>query len=409
MVREMIAAGLVVIVAGCTQQAGEGGGKSWTDKATSAVSSREWKLSESNSGIDGKKVSATRAYSFAGQNAQFDVEIICQPSKKSTLGDLAAGDFGGTLHMNIKSFVGDVSNPSEASALISETNFVRQNDYSNPAELNYPVSRIRIGDNTYSGPMAAMVLRMGDYSNEAIYTGLLTLGESIPMTIELKNGAGTFELGVDRSSEVEQVLAACGQDAASLTKAEAEQERMAQEAKEEAVRQALLADRNSLVAEIGRSCRSFGDLTRFDMSEHEVVFNRLTPELKETVKLDCDESAPEELKAFQAHFESEFAVHVAYLTSGGNSRAMPACSARDFLAYVRSNGAGIQGSRSHSDDCEEWKRFGSDGPSVEELVSASTEGSGSMADFQADYKRARDAAIKDARSAINSTAVESTH
>ncbi|MBP7158929.1 MAG: hypothetical protein KBA36_08985, partial [Thermomonas sp.] len=158
---KFVVAALVVVAAGCTQQTGadEGGGKGWLDKASSAVSSNEWKLSESVSGLDGKTLIANRAYSFVRQSAQFEVDITCKPGKKSTLGDLAAGDLGGTLDMSIKSFVGDVTHPSEASSLVSETNFVRQNDYSNPAELSYPVSRIKIGDNIYSGPMAAMALR----------------------------------------------------------------------------------------------------------------------------------------------------------------------------------------------------------------------------------------------------------
>ena len=357
MVREMIAAGLVVIVAGCTQQAGEGGGKSWTDKATSAVSSREWKLSESNSGIDGKKVSATRAYSFAGQNAQFDVEIICQPSKKSTLGDLAAGDFGGTLHMSIKSFVGDVSNPSEASALISETNFVRQNDYSNPAELNYPVSRIRIGDNTYSGPMAAMVLRMGDYSNEAIYTGLLTLGESIPMTIELKNGAGTFELGVDRSSEVEQVLAACGQDQESLSQAKMEQQR--EQAK------------TIVLGELKRSCKYFGYASAYDPDVVKNEFAKLSipADAARDIELDCEKSAPEELTEFSKELKASYGAHQAEALRQSETGAenyweyarIPLhglCTPEEYIAYIRTLKNGYADADPQFPGCEKWKRSG---------------------------------------------------
>lgn len=355
MVREMIAAGLVVIVAGCTQQAGESGGKSWTDKAASAVSSREWKLSESNSGIDGKKVSATRAYSFAGQNAQFDVEIICQPSKKSTLGDLAAGDFGGTLHMSIKSFVGDVSNPSEASALISETNFARQNDYSNPAELNYPVSRIRIGDNTYSGPMAAMVLRMGDYSNEAIYTGVLTLGESIPMTIELKNGAGTFELGVDRSSEVEQVLAACGQDQASLAKAKMEQQR--EQAK------------TIVLEELKRSCKYFGHTSAYDSVRVKHEFAKLSIPFGAApdIEMDCEKSAPEELENFNKEVKASYGTHQAEASRQAGNGAdsyreyaripmQDLCTLEEYIAYSRTLKDGYADADPHFPGCEKWKR-----------------------------------------------------
>ena len=332
---KFVVAALVVVAAGCTQQTGadEGGGKGWLDKASSAVSSNEWKLSESVSGLDGKTLIANRAYSFVRQSAQFEVDITCKPGKKSTLGDLAAGDLGGTLEMSIKSFVGDVTHPSEASSLLSETNFVRQNDYSNPAELSYPVSRIKIGDNIYSGPMAAMALRMGNYSNEAIYTGLLALGESIPMTIELKNGAGTFELAIDRSSEVERVLAACGQDEGALARAKLERQR------EQAKRIVL--------GELQRACNFTGTASAYDSAvvERKLAELALPPGAVPEVEINCEKSASEALAGFNDLVDQHYSAYIrlresAHLADDAFGDA-PACSRDEFMTHLKSLDEGV--------------------------------------------------------------------
>ena len=327
-------------------------GKNWFDAATSAVPSSDWMLSEKTSGIDGKTLIATRAYQFSSQNAQFDVEIACQPGKKSTLGDLAAGNLGGTSRLSIKSFVGDTAKPSESSARVSETNFVRQNDYSNPAELNYPTSRIRIGENIYSGPMAAMVLRIGDYSNEAIFTGLLNLGESIPMAVELKNGAGTFEIEIDRSDEVERVLAACGLDAASLARAKAEQQR----------KQA-----NDVVLEaLERSCQRSGDATTYDSAWVEKRLSELSipPDTASDVELDCEKSAPQFLAAYHSQIDGHYRTYLNSKEASDRPDAangsMPACSKEEFKAYLKNLGGADMGaadfavqSASQPPECEQ--------------------------------------------------------
>jgi len=303
---------------------GRANGVGWIDKVTSATPSSDWKLSESSSGIDGNTLIATRAYVFTSQNAQFDVEIICQPGKKSTLGDLAAGVLGGTLSMNIKSFVGDVSNPSEASALISEANFVRQNDYSDPVELNYPLARIRIGDKIYSGPLSAAVLRIGDYSNQANYTGLLPLGESIPMTIELKNGAGTFELQIDRPSELEQVLAACGQDQASLAREKAEQKR------EQANRIVL--------AELEHSCSATGSASAYDtdLVKRKIAELSIPPGAAPEIVMDCEKSAPEALATFNDSVDQH---HRAYIRLRGSDAQT--CSREEFMTSLLGLDGGV--------------------------------------------------------------------
>ena len=299
-------------------------GVGWIDKITSTTPLSDWKLSESTSGIDGNTLVATRAYVFTSQNAQFDVEIICQPGKKSTLGDLAAGVLGGTLSMNIKSFVGDASDPSEASALISESNFVRQNDYSNPVELNYPLARIRIGDNIYSGPLSAAVLKMGDYSNQANYAGLLPLGESIPMTIELKNGAGTFELGIDRSREVEQVLAACGQDQASLAREKAEQER--EQAK------------SIFLAELEHACSATGSASAYDtdLVKRKIAELSNPPGAAPEIEMDCEKSAPEALATFNDSVDQHYSAYIRLRGSDAQT-----CSREEFMTSLMGLDGGV--------------------------------------------------------------------
>ena len=59
-----------------------GGQRSWFDTAASTISSSEWELRETTSGIDGKTLIATRIYSFANRSTQFHIEINCKPQSK---------------------------------------------------------------------------------------------------------------------------------------------------------------------------------------------------------------------------------------------------------------------------------------------------------------------------------------
>lgn len=191
---------------GTADSASEGNGSGWLDKVTSAISSSGWELKKANSGIDGEVLTATRTYPFEASNASFVIEISCKSqSKKSS--------------MTLQSFVGSMESPTEQSAF---TAVHLQNG-------SMPVARVKFKDgNVFNTPLYTY-FAIAEYANKADFIAASMLGDAIPMWLEIGNGIGTFELEIDRSGEVEQVLAACGQDEASLAKAEAQRARAGQE------------------------------------------------------------------------------------------------------------------------------------------------------------------------------------
>ena len=311
---KLISAALAVVVAGCTQQAesGKGGGGSWFDKATSAVSSSEWELSETTSGIDGKTLTTTRAYPFTSRNTQFHIEISCNPSSRK------AG-------MTIQSFVGDVESPTEQSAF---TALHLENG-------SMPVARVKFKDgNVFSTPLYTY-FALGEHANKATFIASPMLGEALPMLLEIGNGAGTFELAIDRSSEVEQVLAACGQDEASLVHAKAEQQR---------------TQANDVVLEaLERSCQMSGNASTYDSAWVEKKLSELSipPNTASGVEMDCEKSAPEFLAAYNNQIDGHYRT---YLNSkkvsdrpDAANGSMPTCSKEEFKAYIKSLGGADMG------------------------------------------------------------------
>ena len=186
----------LLLLAGCGQTAAPGSGAQadGTDGRNAPVgqsAADEWRIAESRSGMDGQVSTAVREYASPDRNTRFIAELSCRHETRK------AG-------LTVQSFVGDPESPTEQSAFVAE---VFQGMLGNLRHV--PVARVRIGDGKVVDSTWMTYFEIGRYNNEIRYTDLQRLDESFPMLIEVSNGAGTFELVLDRSANVQQVLQAC--------------------------------------------------------------------------------------------------------------------------------------------------------------------------------------------------------
>ena len=186
---------LVLIAAGCDVAPQT---EVKTDDQTEAKSDG-WSLSKRSSGMDGEVLTAERTVTFDGTDVSFHLSVSCAKEKK-------VGGF------SIESFVGDPQNPDPRSMFASSMEF---NGFTH---VLMPLGRVRVGDEEPEklGPMFGVDEA---FSNKIFLTPLYrslnsppdtTSKLKFPMVMEVQNGVGTFELRVDRSDTINQVLEACG-------------------------------------------------------------------------------------------------------------------------------------------------------------------------------------------------------
>lgn len=179
----------VVLAAGCT--AGADGARGETEQSAGSTNAAEWSLSRETSGMDGETLTANRVFSFEDRRATFFVNVACVTGTKG-------------LRMAVESFIGDPSNPEETSAFASTLGF---NGFT---EQMLPTGRLKIGDAT-PGSLGPYFYVDESFSNKIAMNGLLMSGNvQFPMIMEVSNGAGTFELNIDSSPQVEEILDSCG-------------------------------------------------------------------------------------------------------------------------------------------------------------------------------------------------------
>ena len=270
---------------------------------------------------------ATRVYQFASRNAQFHVEISCKPQS-------------GKMDMTLQSFVGDVESPTEQSAF---TALHLENG-------SMPVARVKFKDgNVFSTPLYTY-FALGEYANKAVFIASPALGEALPMLLEIGNGAGTFELTINRPSEVEQVLAACGQDQKSLIEQQREQAK------------------GIVLAELKRSCKYFGHAAAYDAGVVEKRLAELTihPDVISEMEMDCEKSAPEELSIFAKEMKGSYETHrdQAHYQAQNDANdfreyaripMQHLCTFEEYIAYSRTLGNGYADAEPNSPACEKWK------------------------------------------------------
>lgn len=237
---------LATATVGCTDrvnpsqvQSDAGLESSLTDKTGSATSAGEWSLEKSSSGIDGGKLTATRVFNFEDRSTHLVVSIAC------TTGS-------GAIDFSIQSLVGDVASPAQESQLVSQAvgspitqplavvtlsampqgrvrtsggeikdlsklfridtsygNFA--NFYSSNEDLRALIEK-ELGWSPYDSNGFLAVARQSGDINIANQ-----IAHSLPMTVEISNGTGSFELEINAANEVATALQACGSGKPLLT------------------------------------------------------------------------------------------------------------------------------------------------------------------------------------------------
>lgn len=202
--------------------------------SSDSSSDSDWTLQESSSAIDGKKLVASRVFGFDQRNAQFIVNVECVATS-------------GAATLEIQSLVGEPTSPSEESRIISKAVGSPITQPLAVATLSsMPVGRLKTASDSVEELSSyfridkeygnyARFLLMNDGLRALIekdlgwspYTtqGFLLISPQIgdinqarqiaselPMAVEVSNGAGSFELNIENSSEVATTLRACGSD-----------------------------------------------------------------------------------------------------------------------------------------------------------------------------------------------------
>lgn len=278
-----------------------GGENGWLGKATSGFSSSEWSFNKTSSGMDGEVLTATRTYSFEPNNAAFVVQVSCKPGSRKS-------------GMTIQSFVGSIESPTELSAF---TAVHLQNG-------SMPVARVKFkGGDVFSTPLHTF-FALGEYANKADFLASSMLGDAIPMLLEIGNGAGTFELEINRSSEVEQVLAACGQDQASLAQEKAEQQR----------KQA----KSIVLAELEHACSATGSASAYDtdLVKRKIAELFIPPGAAPEIEMDCEKSAPAALATFNDSVDQHYSAYIRLRGSDAQT-----CSREEFMTSLMGMDGGV--------------------------------------------------------------------
>ena len=279
---------LVAVVVGCAnegQPQGQANSAGIDDTSAGAVN---WTTQSSKSGIDGKTHTASRIYEFADRQTQFQVAASCVAST-------------GVTELTVDSFIGDPQSPKDGSAFLVDgpapqfmapvgrakasdkvvtelgTYFIWGEDYNNRIKFNFnnPIARKIISEAPGFSAFAS-TFEEGDVNYASLLLAVL------PMTIQVKNGAGDFELDIDKSAEVVAVLQGCGAGGRLLSaKYLARAKAAEQSARDEVIKNL-------------RSVCSYRGRVR-DTSE---LWIETAKSL--SVPLDCSASAPDELAVFDS-------------------------------------------------------------------------------------------------------------
>lgn len=194
---------------------------------SSSIATDGWVEGRKGSAMDGEVLTARRSFGFPDRNATLDVTVYCKPNAKE------AGFW-------FDSYVGSPSSPS------AESNFkfdlarrqsavdliagkpgsidavgigrVRFNGAQvRTLERNFGINKANSNrmDFTGVGPLDLELIRVKQGMKvDTMQAGAVNWGgvvrQLFPFDIELNNGAGQFDLHVDASSAVNNVLVACG-------------------------------------------------------------------------------------------------------------------------------------------------------------------------------------------------------
>lgn len=225
--KHLVAITIAALVVGCTNKTDHSGsaedGSGIVKKVGAAISPSDWSLEKTTSGIDGEVYTASRIYEFPDRDAQFHAQLSCAAQT-------------GNAEFIIDSFLGNPQTPREGSAYLSTMNAIGSMapngrvkasdgsisgldtyfdvgaDYNNRIQFDFnnPSSKATISAAPGYSQFSSFV-EEGDIN----YARLLLA--ALPMIIEVKNGAGNFELKIDKSSEITDAMEGCGAHEPLLT------------------------------------------------------------------------------------------------------------------------------------------------------------------------------------------------
>lgn len=251
-------------------------------KMTGNASSEEWSTEKRQSTIDGETYLAKRVYDFPQHQSRFEVTLACVVATGSA--DLA-----------VDSFVGETKAPSPQSAFLSEGGRVKSADgtvsdlsayFSVGSEYS---NRITLDKQRLFSEQVASSSELDKFRtyplDEEINQARAYLA-TLPMIVEVKNGAGTFELDINKSRSVTDLLTACGGDQELLKETYVVRSRQI----EEQVRDTVVKNLKNICSYRGK-IRVTGE----DWIEHAKTLS---------IPLDCNASAPSELAEFNSKIDS---------------------------------------------------------------------------------------------------------
>lgn len=190
----MLACALAAVVAGCASERGDDEGVE--AGFSSAGGQSAWTLERHSSHMDGDVLAAVRLFEFPNRRSTFVANVSCRLKTKY-------------VPIWVESYVGDPANPEPESAFATalQLNMLRNmQDW-------LPQGRVKLPGQDPSGLWPTFVLDSGFNNRLNIYDLFLEGTELFPMVLEVNNGLGAFELVLDASPELRQVLEACDQGA----------------------------------------------------------------------------------------------------------------------------------------------------------------------------------------------------
>lgn len=189
---------LAAVAVGCAVEGERDSGSAGAHAAKVAEAANvrepsEWTLERETSQMDGDVLSATRVFSFPDRRTTFVAHVSCRVSAKE-------------LPVWVESFVGESQSPEPQSAFATTVGI----HPFQPIEQLQPKGRLKLpGKDPHSlGPYFGLD---SGFNNQINLFGMILSGQVLfPMVMEVNNGMGAFELVLDASDELVQVLDACG-------------------------------------------------------------------------------------------------------------------------------------------------------------------------------------------------------
>lgn len=187
----MLGCVVATVVAGC---AAERGGDATSPEHQPSRAASAWGLASQASQIDGEVLTATRTTNFADRRTTFETTVSCR---------IAAQD----LLMTVESFVGAPEAPEPESAFATKVGI---NIFAHGAPELQPDGRMKDGKGEVT-PLASRFKLDEGFVNRIKLSGWsLHRGGLFPIVLELVNGVGSFEVPLEASPELIEVLEACG-------------------------------------------------------------------------------------------------------------------------------------------------------------------------------------------------------